>query len=318
MENPEKNPGNSNQDSKNVKKSGQPVWLILALLFAGLAIVEAWFLFNQNKQIQVVVSENVDLTREKEEVEAELKEMLQQYENLKTDNAQMQAQLEEQKQKIEELLKQAEKHKNDAYIIAKLKKETETLRRIMQGYVRTIDSLNTVNKKLKEEKEMVSQALEQEKSKSQMLEKTKEELSQKVTVASYLKAVNIKAFGVKVKNDNTGKELNRAKRIDKIRVCFTIAENKVTEPGTKYLYLRILTPDGKVLPYQNDESNLFTFNGVKGIFSDRKSINYQNEETEACLDWAKPNDDYEFLPGEYVLEIYCDGVDIGRTKLTLK
>lgn len=303
-----------NKSSKNQSL----VWIILTLLFAALSAVEAWILLNQKTTIQVITSENVDLTKEKEEIESELKDMLQQYENMKTDNAQLQAQLEEQKQKIEQLLAEAEKHKHDAYIIAKLKKETETLRRIMQGYVKTIDSLNTLNKTLSREKEQITEALQQEKTKTSQLEKTKEELTQKVTVASYLKATNLRAFGVKVKGDNTGKELNKAKRIDKIRVCFTIAENKVTEPGKKLLYLRILTPDGKVLPYQNDESNLFTFNGVKGIYSDKKTIDYQNQETEACLDWARPDESFEFSVGEYILEIYCDGVDIGRTKLTLK
>ncbi|MBK6522221.1 MAG: hypothetical protein IPG08_07755, partial [Sphingobacteriaceae bacterium] len=50
---------------------------------------------------------------------------------------------------------EAKKHKGDAYFIAKLKKETETLRAIMQHYVVTIDSLNTLNQNLIVEKKNV-------------------------------------------------------------------------------------------------------------------------------------------------------------------
>jgi hypothetical protein len=230
----------------------------------------------------------------------------------------MQAQVEEQKAKIEELLKEAEKHKGDAWVIHKLRKETETLRTIMKGFVRTIDSLNVLNQTLTEEKAEVTTQLKHQQTKNEELSKSNEDLNQKVTVASQLKAMGMKAFGVKVKGDNTGKELDKAKRIDKIRCCFKLAENKIAPSGKKWVYLRVLAPDGKVLADKSDESNMFEFNGVKGLFSSKKQIDYQNQELELCLDWAAPDDKYEFSVGEYIIEIYADGTDIGRTKLTLK
>lgn len=307
--------------SENIKtpqNNTNKILLIICILLLGVCIVETWFLLNQKKQIEYITLEKADIETERNSIKQELNSMLEQYESLKTDNKEMQAQAEEQKAKIEELLKEAEKHKGDAWVIHKLRKETETLRTIMKGFVRTIDSLNVLNQTLTEEKAQVTTQLKHQQTKNEELSKHNEDLNQKVTVASQLKAMGMRAFGVKVKGDNTGKELDKAKRIDKVRCCFKLAENKITPSGKKWVYLRILAPDGKVLADKSDDSNMFEFNGVKGLFSSKKQIDYQNQELELCLDWAAPNDKYEFAVGEYIIEIYADGTDIGRTKLTLK
>lgn len=306
------------ENTPTQKKNNSPVLIILCILLLIICLAEGWMLLNQKKQIEYITVEKTDIEAERNSIKQELNSMLEQYEALKTDNKQMQAQVEEQKAKIEQLLKEAEKHKGDAWVIHKLRKETETLRTIMKGFVRTIDSLNILNQTLTEEKAQVTTQLKQQQTKNEELAKSNEDLNSKVTIASLLKATGMRAFGVKVKGDNTGKELDKAKRIDKIRCCFKLAENKITPSGKKWIYLRILAPDGKVLADKSDESNMFEFNGVKGLFSSKKQIDYQNQEMELCLDWAAPNDKYEFSAGEYIIEIYADATDIGRTKLTLK
>lgn len=274
------------------------------------------FLIWQNMQLKEVIVEKeivyVDVATERDNVKAELEEMLAQYNNLETTNSEIKAELEAEKAKIEELLKNI---KNKDWTIHKLKKETETLRTIMKGFVVQIDSLNTVNKELRAEKEVVQGELKSERDKTESLTKEKENLTNKVTIASYLKTVGLKSYGVKVKGDNTGKENDRAKRIEKIRTEFTVLKNEITPPGDKWIYIRILAPDGKVLSEKTDDSNKFEFNGVKGLYTSKKQINYQNQELQVTIDWKKIE---EFPIGEYNVEIYADGVDIGKTKFTLK
>lgn len=229
------------------------------------------FLIWQNMQLKEVIVEKeivyVDVATERDNVKAELEEMLAQYDNLKTTNGQINAELEAEKAKIEELLKNI---KSKDWTIHKLKKETETLRKIMKGFVVQIDSLNTVNKELRAEKEVVQGELKSERDKTENLTKEKENLTNKVTIASYLKTVGLKSYGVKVKGDNTGKENDRAKRIEKIRTEFTVLKNEITPPGDKWIYIRILAPDGKVLSEKTDDSNKFEFNGVKGLYTSKK------------------------------------------------
>lgn len=304
---------NSNKISESAKASKvNKLMLILIVLLFGFC----GFLIWQNIQLKNIVAEKeivyVNVSDERDKVKAELEDMLAQYNALETTNGEIKAELEAEKAKIEELLKTI---KGKDWSIYQLKKETETLRKIMKGFVVQIDSLNTVNKNLRAEKEVVQGELSSEKNKNQTLTKENEGLSNKVTIASYLKTTGLNASGIKVKSDNTGKENDRAKKIDKIRTSFTIMKNEITPPGEKVIYVRILSPDGKVLSEKTDDSNKFDFNGVKGLYSCKKQINYQNQEMNVTIDWKKMDD---FSVGEYNIEVYADGVDIGKTKLTLK
>jgi hypothetical protein len=302
---------NSNIDLKNKNKTNKIMMVLIVLLFGFCG-----FLIWQNIQLKNVVAEKeivyVEVSAERDNVKAELEDMLAQYNALKTNNGEIKAELEVEKAKIEELLKNI---KGKDWSINKLKKETESLRKIMKGFVVQIDSLNTLNKELRAEKEVVQGELKTEKNRTQNLTKENEGLTSKVTIASYLKTTGMKSYGVKVKSDNTGKENDRAKKIDKIRTEFSVLKNEITPPGEKWIYVRILSPDGKVLSEKTDDSNKFDFNGVKGLYSAKKLINYQNQEMSVTIDWKKID---EFPLGEYNVEVYADGVDIGKTKFTLK
>ena len=294
------------------KNTTNKIMLVLIILLFGFCSFLIW----QNNKLKNVVAEKeivyVEVSAERDNVKTELEAMLAQYNTLKTNNSEISAELEVEKAKIEDLLKNI---KGKDWSIFKLKKETDTLRKIMKGFVVQIDSLNTVNKELRAEKEVVQGELSTEKNKTQNLTKENEGLTSKVTIASYIKTTALKSQGVRVKSDNTGKENDRAKKIDKIRTTFTVLKNEITPPGDKWIYVRILSPDGKVLSEKTDDSNKFDFNGVKGLFSSKKLVNYQNQEINVTIDWKKID---EFSVGEYNVEIYADGVDIGKTKFTLK
>lgn len=285
------------------------VLIVLLLCFCGYLI---W----QNLQLQDKVEKGeivyVEVSNERNKIQSELEEMLAKYDALETNNQELSAELAAEKEKIEELLKKA---KGKDWTIHQLKKETESLRKIMQGFVVQIDSLNQLNNRLTEENTTVKTKLTDEQQKTKELTSKNDNLSDIVTVASYLKTQGLTASGIKVKSDNTGKENDRAKKIDKIRTSFTIQKNTITIPGKKWIYVRILTPDGRVLSEKTDDSNKFDFNGVRGLYSAKKEIDYKNDELNVTIDWIKTE---EFPVGEYNVEVYADGVDIGKTKFSLK
>jgi hypothetical protein len=70
-----------------------------------------------------------------------------------------------------------------------------------------------------------------------------------------------------------------------------------------------------VLSEKTDDSNKFDFNGVRGLYSCKQQITYNNQQQSIKIDWVKTED---FPIGEYNVEIYADGVDIGKTKFSLK
>src|ERR1700741_910059 len=160
------------QEKEKKKRGGLIAWIFFALSLGGNGIL--LYLLNEEKS---KVAEQIEIVKtvyvERDNVKNELLALKDEYATLQTNDTKLQAEIEAKKAEIDQLLQEAEKHKGDRYIIAKLKKETETLRQIMKGYVRTIDSLNTLNQNLIVEKNGVIKDLHAEKDKTKNLSKEK-------------------------------------------------------------------------------------------------------------------------------------------------
>ena len=245
----------------------------------------------------------------------ELEDMLAQYDSVSTDNEDMLAQISEQKEQIEKMLKEAEKHKDDAWVIYKLRKEASTLRDVMKNYLVTIDSLNTANQELIVQKAEVETKLSKQKEQNTELSDKNDKLAEKVKIGSKLKAVDLISFGQRVKNNTVHRETDRAKRTDKIKTCFTIDKNEVTKPGKKIIYLRIIGPDGGVLSFDQSKEYMFTYDGKEGLYSRKEEIVYEGEETDMCLYWDMVD---EALEGKYIVEMYAEDYMMGTTTFQLK
>lgn len=297
------------------QKGGNKGMMILVIILALTNLTSLYFWYTSHQENVELVTNNTDLTEAKDALTGELEAMLARYDSVETDNADMIAQIEEQRAQIEELLQEAEKHKDDAWIIHKLRKEAATLRDVMKNYLVTIDSLNTANQRLVTEKKAVESQLSNQKEENQQLNEQNEELAEKVKIGSKLKVVDLVSEGQRVKNSTVHRETNRAKRVDKIKTCFTIDKNEVTKPGKKIIYLRIITPDGNVLAFDQTKEYMFTYEGKEGLYSRKEEVMYDNEELDMCLYWDVKD---ELAEGKYLVEVYAEDYMMGTTNFELK
>ncbi len=311
------------EDNKNNNQGSNRklhfVYLSVIFLLGAACI----YLVMQVKELKVQVVETTtqitQVIQENTDVKSDLEALKGQYEQLQTSDAALNAELESKRAYIDSLLVEAEKHKGDKAVIAKLKKETETLRRIMQGYVRTIDSLNTLNNTLRTEKQQVLNELGSEKEKSANITKEKEGLQSRIDQAALLTTVNVKATGVNLsRGGKKESETNKASKSDKLKVSFDVADNDLTRAGAHTVYIRVMTPDGKELTQSEDPDHQFTWGQNRGFFAAKKSIDYQNQAMSVLMYIEKPNPDNEFLPGVYRVEICCDNAVIGSTTFQLQ
>lgn len=302
-------------DANQTEQKSNKGLLIFAVLLLITNVFTLYLYMSAHQENVELITNNTDLTTEKSALEKELQEMLAQYDAVQTDNEEMRAQIEEQRAEIEKLLKEAEKHKNDAYSIYKLRKEAATLREVMKTYLVTIDSLNTLNQTLVAEKEEVKMELSSQKQENKQLNDKNEELAKKVEIGSKLKAIDLVSGGQRVKNTTVHRETDRAKRVDKIKTCFTIDKNEVTKPGKKDIYLRVVGPDGEVLSLDQSEKYMFTYEGKEGLYTRKEEILYENEELDMCLYWDVLK---EPLPGKYIVEVYAEGYLMGTTNFELQ
>ena len=301
------------ENEKSSKKRGLLFWIIIGLTTTN--VITIWLLVKEKSKVANTITISEKILVEKNTVEVDLLDLQKDYQNLQTNDAAMQLDIDAKRGRIEELIKEAAKHKGDATIISKLKKETQTLRSIMQSYVRTIDSLNTLNQTLVAEKKTVLKQLGSEKEKQSVLIKEKDELKSTIAKGSILSCFNISAKAVLYKRGGKKEsETNKARKTEKIKVSFSLGENKIAKAGEKTIYVRIMTPDGKELAKSYDDNCRFNFNQSSGYFAGRETLNYANAELNGVTYCEGQG---EYVPGNYIIEITCDGVVIGNTSLKL-
>lgn len=304
----------SEEKEKSNKKRGIILWIIILLLM-GTNGYTVWLINKEQNRVveQKVVTETIIV--ERDNVKSDLLVLQKDYDGIVAKDANMQKDIDEKKARIEELIIEAEKHKGDAYVLSKLRKEAETLRSIMQGYVRTIDSLNTLNQNLVAEKKTVLKQLDVEKEKQNTLVKEKEELKVTIEKGSVLTCFNVSAKAVLFKKGGKKEvETTKARKTEKIKVTFSLGENKIAKSGEKTVYIRIMTPDGKELAKSYDETYKFTFNKSSGYYAGKETLNYANVEITGVTYCEGQG---EFVPGNYVIDITCDGVVIGNGSIKL-
>jgi hypothetical protein len=302
------------EKEKSRKRGGVILWSVIVLLMISNGVTIWLWKTSKNETItERIVTEKVIV--ERDNVTSDLLLLQKDFESIKAKDAAMQLEIDAKKERIAELIREAKKHKGDAYIIAQLKKETETLREIMKGFVRTIDSLNTLNVNLVAEKKTVLKQLGVEKEKQTTLIKEKDELKSAIAKGSVLSCFNISAKAVSYKRAGKKEsETTKARKTEKIKVGFSLGENKIAKPGEKTVYIRIMTPDGKEMAKNYDDNYKFAFNKSTGYFAGKETLNYANVEISGVTYCEGQG---VFVPGNYMIEVSCDGVVIGSTSLKL-
>ena len=304
------------EQNKEEKKSNNKILLILLVFLIGGNGTFAYLWWKEKNRANTVVVEKEQVIVERDNVKGDLLRLQDEYSKLETSDKAVQAELDAKRAEIAELLIQAEKHKGDAYIISRLRKETETLRSFMKHFVVQIDSLNTLNKTIIAEKDKVTADLNNEKGVTTQLTKDKDALQSTVNLGSILKAENPTVKGVKFKSGGKKEvETTKASRVERIKVSFVLGENKIAKKGVKPVYVRVTTPDGKELAKSQDEGNMVKFNGSKGYYAAKQDVNYTNEEVAVDVFCPSPTG---FVPGKYLIDIICDDVIVGQSNIVLK
>ena len=295
--------------SETQEKKGNRLFTIVAAVLFVVAAVLGWQFLEQRS---IAEMEKVD----KEAIQQELNVLLSDYEELTVDNAEMSYQLNIGKEKIKEMLVEIEKLKAKSDLLWKYKKQSKTLRKLLKGYLHEIDSLNKTITHLSEEKLEVESNLYRERKITKELTLEKEQLVDQVELGSVLKTYNVMALSLRMKSGGTReREEKRARKVAKVKVCFTIGANAIVKSGTKDVYLRVANKNGDVFPKGGDSTKVFIFEEKEIVYSAKRTIDYQNKAKDICIYFSK-NDG--FLPQKYTVDIFADGVQIGETSFELE
>jgi predicted nuclease with TOPRIM domain len=299
---------NNLPENTNAGKSKAVVFLsFLIVILAVVLLVLGWMYHQKTKDSEEI---QTMLTAEKDSITHNLKGLMVDYKTLETTNDSINQKLQSEQDRVKKLYSQIQSERNISYSkIKEYQRELGTLRTIMKDLLHDVDSLNAMNQVLIAENIKVKEEASTAKKTVKELEQKTEELNSQVEKGSMIKVRSVVAMAVSRK----GNEVTRARRVEKIRVCFTLSENAIAKPGIRDAYVRILGPDQFILA--KSESDLFDFQGEKIVFSAKREVDYQNQDIDLCIYYDNKG---ELVAGKYQATVYVDGNLVGSGEFMLK
>lgn len=301
--------------TEQIIKKHKRIIIAEAIAIAVLLILLIISFFNT----RTIVINNDKVSTEKLQLQVELDSLIAKHNLIKSSYGELQDSLTIKDSLIISNAKEIQKLLAVEYDYNKIKKKLNLLRNITQNYVKQIDSLYRANETLIIENKAIKKDLNVEKNKNIELSENNTVLNEKVSQAALLKAYNVVTEGVRIKSGGKKEEkADKARKTDKVKVCFTLSENNVAQTGTRIIYIRIARPDNLILTKGDDDIYSFMCQGQKLQYSIKKEINYENKQLDLCLYWEKADKDKEAMKGIYHVSIFCDNYEIGQSQFELK
>ena len=253
-----------------------------------------------------------DLNSEKADLTTELVALQGEYENLNTTNQAINDSLSVEKEKVGQLIERLKKTEaTNRTKMRQYEKELGTLRTIMKGYIHQIDSLNTLNVALRHEaSEARKEAAESKKAYDELVTTT-EVYAAKATAGAVVKARGVVLTAI----NSSNRETDRSSRTVKLKTCLSLIENSIAERGNRTIYIKVFGPEGAQLP--SDQQKAFRCGDEEMMASASREVDYQGEEIEICIYFAKV-DGAPFTKGVYRVEVYSTEAKLGTADLMLR
>ncbi|QEE50420.1 hypothetical protein FUA48_12800 [Flavobacterium alkalisoli] len=212
---------------------------------------------------------------EKDGLIADLEAEKARYENVVAENSDIKAQIETAKANIDDLIAQLKKSKGDNASLQKYKNDYFRLKREMDNLIAENKRLTEENQSLTMERDSTIVVLDDTRKYNDTLVSQNEKLSKTVEKASKLSIVNLKAEAFKEKSSGKLVATDKARRVDKLKITFTIAANEVAQTGNRMFYVQIIDSKNNVLGEKQTETfgdYTLTYSFITNAIYENKSI----------------------------------------------
>ena len=287
-----------------------------------LAIVNGvtlYFLFSEKHEKTEVIAQKNDLEQDFHNVSDSLDAESLRLGLMKGKNEDMdriitekQANIEQQKQELAEAydkntLTQAELDRARGTIV-QYQKSVAQLQQQVKEYAEQNTQLTQHNQEL-------AGNLDCEMQTNTELASTNQVLTKKVNAGSVLQIPKLTVEAVKRKNNGTEVAVTKAKAAENLKITFETGVNKVIDPGTIPLYVRIINPRGETIAVKEQGSGIIpeTENGKPVQYTKKASVHYNQSNKKVVVYWSR----YIDATGTYRVELYQNGKVIGKGAVSL-
>lgn len=283
------------------------------ILFGVLVVIFIAVLSLQQNKMEQQMELKIQFIEQKNMLRDELDDLIDEHDDLLDEYGELNEHLHEKDSIIQHQIAEIRNLIRTKSDLKEAQQKIAALKDISKRYLANIDSLLVLNETLTIEKDSVIKENKNINWKNYKLNKQNEKLAEKVNKGSVLELLSIDVEAVRYRS--TGREVTTrfAKKVQKIRVCFSVGANQISDAETKEVYLQIINERGMLisgLEELNVEVNDSTF-GCTSL----AEFDYNNIEMENCFEWERIA---QLERGTYLLNLIIEGRVLGQTELKLR
>ncbi|MFD1162308.1 MULTISPECIES: chromosome partitioning protein ParA [Hwangdonia] len=254
-----------------------------------------------------------ELTEQKQLVMNDLNAMAKQYDEAIGENEVANQNLIDARSRIQGLIDSLKISETNVKSLWRYKQKYASLQKEMDVLLAQNDSLRVENSYLATSLDSTRVRLEERTMFTDSLLVQNTALAEVVENAAVLNTVGLKGFGVIERTSGKLIPTERASRVDKIRVCFTVAKNALVQAGDQELYVQVIDPKNNTLG--SNEQVQF---GEKTLnYSIISKFNYENGSLNIC-EFVASKGDSKFEKGRYTVNVFNEKDLVSSSEFTLK
>lgn len=294
----------------NEKKGNTGLKVVAVLLGVGLLGLLAYTVTLYKDK-----AKNEDyLKQEKEYVVEDLQSLQSEYDKAIMESNATNEELVSARDKIAQYIDSVRTMKSDIASLSKYRRQVNTLKKERAFLLKKVDSLTQSNSLLAMQRDSTYQELSRQTVFNDSLVVQNTQLADVVEKGSALNLSDLTIDAVRERSSGKLVSTTRAKRADKIKICFKVADNSIAQAGDRTFYIEVLDPEANVLGEGSTQAN---DNGGSLTYSKGTAFYYENASLDVCDYISKPAGD--FPKGTYMAVVYDDNLKmLAQNKFTLK
>lgn len=253
-------------------------------------------------------SERVYMQDEIDRIEAELNRLGPENTSL---NSSLQASKDSVRHLISSLRERLNQHSISNAELEEAQEQIIALREEVNRYKDELQHLKSQNAFLISERESLVNEVQLQADQLSELEDINSDLHDQIKSAAVLKLSNINIIGIRERTRERESVENKARRLDKLRIMFSVADNSLVESSLIDVYIRVVDPNGNLI---TNENQLFELSGNPMQYTGKTSINFTNQGESYTVEWK---DQEGFKKGTYTIVLYTNNSTMGRSSIVL-
>ena len=254
------------------------------------------------------------LTQEKELVVADLESLKSEYDKAIIESNKTNEELVAARDNIAKYIDSVNAMKADLATLSRYRRQVGVLKKEREELLRQVDSLKQSNTMIAMQRDSTYAELEKQTVFNDSLIVQNTQLAEAVERGSALNLTQFSVDAVRERSNGTLRSTSRARRTDKLKICFTVADNVIADAGDREFYIEVLDPQGNVMGGTNTKT---MEDGPTISYTKNTNFYYENAALDVC-DYIS-NYAGEFQQGNYMVNVYDDSLKLlGTSRFELK